>query len=192
MCAWRQVGRDLTAASIAIGLVVLTTYVASRALIPSAAPPDGAPETTSGRDPVAEVEALPESAAVIDASGFVDARLVLYYFVRSFQQESRPDGSSNDVDVKYRGSGAELTVLVRGITVGVPRTDRMTIILTLDGKTFNVHPGDCTLTFSRFEYFASHADPTRLVPSFAAELQCSDLSALRSGETLSLIAAFDY
>ncbi|HAX82294.1 MAG TPA: hypothetical protein DCY40_07000 [Actinobacteria bacterium] len=191
MGVWQRVGQDLTAALIAVGLVLLTTYGASRVLIPAAPSPDDTEQTTSGRDPVAEVEALPESAAVIDASGFVEERLVLYYFVRSFQW-SRPDGSSNDVDVKYQGSGAELTVLVRGITVGVPRTDRMTIVLTLDGKTFNAHPGDCTLIFTRFEYFASHADPTRLVPSFAAELQCSDLSALRSGETLSLIAAFDY
>jgi membrane-associated phospholipid phosphatase len=66
-------------------------------------------------------------------------------------------------------------VLVRGITVGVPRTDRMTIILTLDGKTFNAHPGD-SLSSSPA---SSTSLPSRHTTgsSFAAELQCNDLSA---------------
>jgi hypothetical protein len=81
MSVWQRVGQDLTAALIAVGLVLLTTYGASRVLISAAPSPDDTEQTTSGRDPVAELEALPGSAAVIDASGFVEARLVLYHFV---------------------------------------------------------------------------------------------------------------
>jgi hypothetical protein len=103
-----------------------------------------------------------------------------------------PDGTSNDIDVKYHGAGAELTLLVNGLTVNGPRTDRMTIVFTIAGMTFSAHSGDCTLTLTRFEYLASHVEPSRLVPSFAGTLSCSGIADIRSGDELALNGAFDY
>ncbi len=186
----RRGGRDLLAGALAIGLVISATYLAGRVFLP---PPDNtqANETTSrALDPAAEVAARPEVLAVIDASGAVEGRLLLDRTVPNAQIHSGPDGSSDDIDIKYEGAGATLRLLAPAITVGVARTDRITLIVTYEGKTFNAHPGDCVLMISRFEYLHSAGFP-RLTASFVAELTCTEIADIRSGDTLSFTAVID-
>ncbi len=182
-------GRDLLVGALAIGLVISATYLAGRVSLP---PPDNtqANETTSrALDPAAEVAARPEVLAVIDASGAVEGRLLLDRTVPNAQIQSWPDGSSDDIDIKYEGPEATLRLLARGITVGVARTDRITLILTYDGKTFNAHPGDCVLMISRFEYLRFEG---MLTASFVAELTCTEIAQLGGGsDTLSFTAVIE-
>ena len=186
----RRGGRDLLAGALAIGLVISATYLAGRVSLP---PPDNtqADETTSGElDPAAEVAARPEVLAVIDASGAVEGQLLLNRIVPNAQVQSRPDGSSDDIDIKYEGPEATLRLLAPAITIGVARTDRMTLLVTYEGKTFNAHAGDCVLMISRFEYLHSTGFP-QLTASFAAELTCTEIADMRSDDTLSFTAVID-
>ena len=187
-------GRDLLIGALAIGLVISATYLVGRvSLPPSSAPPDitqASPMTSRALDPAAEVAARPEVLAVIDASGAVEGRLLLDRAVPNAQIHSGPDGSSDDIDIKYEGAGATLRLLAPAITVGVARTDRMTLLVTYEGKTFNAHPGDCVLMVSRFEYLHS-AGFSRLTASFVAELTCTEIADIRSGDTLSFTAVID-
>jgi hypothetical protein len=192
MSSLRSASRDLLAGSMAIGLVVSATFVASRVFIP--APPSEAVDTTLVTTPdvdlAAEVAALPGPDAIIVTSGSVEGRFVLDGRL-PFWVGAGPDPASKDVDILYQGSGAQLKLLARGITVGEPVTDGFTAVFTLDGKTFFPKPGDCTLTITRFEYLQPTDGTPQLVPTFAGELTCTDLTDIRSGTTLSYTGAFD-
>jgi hypothetical protein len=192
MSSLRSAGRDLLAGSMAIGLVVSATFVASRVFIP--APPSEAVDTTLVTTPdvdlAVEVAALPGPDAIIVTSGSVEGRFVLDGRL-PFWVGAGPDPASKDVDILYQGSGAQLKLLARGITVGEPVTDGFTAVFTLDGKTFFPKPGDCTLTITRFEYLQPTDGAPQLVPTFAGELTCTDLTDIRSGTTLSYTGAFD-
>jgi hypothetical protein len=189
----RRIGRDVVAGSVAIGLVVAATYLASRAFIPSASPDttEASRETPTAADALAEVAELFGSNAVIYASGALEQRLILDGKIPSIVFGPGPDPSSYDIDIQYQGSGTQLTLAAKGITVGEPRTDRILLVLTIDGMNFNAHSGDCTLLVTHFEYSQSSDGTSRLIASFSGALACTDLSELRSDQTLSFTGAFD-
>ena len=184
----RRGGRDLLAGVLAIGLVISVTYLAGRVSLPPSDNTQSSQTTSGALDPAAEVAARPEVLAVIDASGAVEGRLLLDRIVWNAHMHSGPDGSSDDIDIKYEGPEARLRLVAREITVGVARTDRITLILTYDGKAFLAHPGDCVLMISRFEYLRFERI---LTASFAAELTCNEIADMRSDDTLSFTAVID-
>lgn len=192
MGSLRHVGKDILAGSMAVGLVVAVTFMASRVFIP--APPSEAIDTTLVTSPdmdlAAEVAALPGPDAIVVTSGSVEERLVLDGRL-PFWVGAGPDPASKDVDILYQGSGAQLKLVARGITVGETMTEGFTAVFTVDGKTFIPKPGNCTLTITRFEYLEPTDGTTQLVPTFAGELTCADLTDIRSGADLAYTGAFD-
>ena len=141
-------------------------------------------------DPVVEIANLPDPAAVMYASGAVEGRLLFDGIVPHFEWGPGQDTSSNDIDVQYRGSKIQFTLVAKGVIVGDARTDRITAVLTAEGKTFFAHAGECELRVTRFEYLEPTDGTSRLVPSFAGVMTCA-VSEVRSGEPLSYTVAFD-
>ena len=188
----RRFGRDVLAGFVTIGLVVATTVLASRAFIP-ATPTEttaASTETSVAMDPVAEVAALPDPAALIYASGAIEGRFLLGV-VPSRPFGTPPNASSNDIEIQYRGSEAQLTVGAKAITVGEARTDRITVVVVLNGQSFIAHDGDCTLLISQFEYLQPTDGTSRLIASFIGELECRELANVHGGDAVSFTAAFD-
>lgn len=187
-----RLSRDVLAGSLTIGLVVATTVLASRAFVPATvtATTPGSTEAVAAIDPVAEIADLPDPAAVMYASGAVEGRLLFDGIVRHFDWGPGQDTSSNDIDVQYRGSEIQFTLVAKGVIIGEPRTDRITAVLTAQGMTFFTHDGDCELLVTRFEYLEPTDGTSRLVPSFAGAMTCT-VSEVRSGEALSYTVAFD-
>ncbi|MBI5157166.1 MAG: hypothetical protein HZA58_04040 [Acidimicrobiia bacterium] len=186
-----RLGRDVLAGSITIGLVVAATVLASWAFVPETVTDTttGSTEASAAIDPVAEIAALPDPAALMYASGAVEGRLLFDGIVPHFEWGPQ-DTSSNDIDVQYRGSGIKLTLVAKGVIIGERRTDRVTAVLTVQGMTFFAHDGECELLVARFEYLEPTDGTSRLVPSFAGMMTCA-VSEVRSGDALSYTVAFD-
>lgn len=187
--------RQLVAATTALALVASVTYIVGRAVMPhlAFALDDIAADITTTMppfDPQKAIDDLFDPAAAVDISGAVDAQLVLDQLIlRGSDFTNRPDPSSYDIDANYQGgSGSTLRLKVSGVTIGEPRTQSMTVILTTSGQTFSAQPGDCTLLVHRFEYVP--APPDRLAPTFAGELECT-VAELRSGAIATFVIAFD-
>ncbi|MEX1208961.1 MAG: hypothetical protein WEE36_10250 [Acidimicrobiia bacterium] len=182
--------RQLLAGSGALALVASATFVLGRVTMSEFTSVIHDVSTTAPTfDPQGVIDALPTPAAAVVITGAVDAQLVLDHLIWQSTVTNRPDASSYDIDVSYQGgSGSALRLKVSGITIGEPRTQSITAILTTSGQTFSAQPGDCTLLVHRFEYVP--APPDRLEPTFAGELSCTT-AELRSQDLATFIAAFD-
>ncbi|HSM01508.1 MAG TPA: hypothetical protein VK960_03565 [Acidimicrobiia bacterium] len=209
--------RDDMGVAALIGLVLAVfglVYVVGRASIPTfPSVAEGILATSSTEASLAGVrdaglvEALHRERlssgfpAVMDVMGAVDARLAFPHadaptVWRPLQGE-RPDladGIPIDVDVRYATSDITFRLLAGAAEPGVLQTDRMTVVLTMGGRSFVAGTGDCSLELSRSGYapFIRPGVVEVVVPYFDGEIRCVDVAEIRSGDTISFTAAFGY
>lgn len=213
-------GDDRGAETIAFVAMVLSLfgliYVVGRASIPtfrsaaeeilaeasatSEAPPPDAAEAVLLDD--LRRQRLSESVpAVIDVMGAVDARYALeqahaptVWIPLQGDPPEPGEGFPIDVDVRFSTADTTLTVVAGEAEAGVARTDRMTVVLTTGGRSFVADAGECALELGRSGY-ASLLNPwvgEIIVPFFDGQIRCADVADIRSGETVSFAAVFDY
>jgi len=186
---------------ITFSLILAATFVTGRVFLPSTESALGditgtLVTTTTQLDPRRTLDDLPYPAAAVVISGAIEDRLILDRVVREATIGRGPDPSSNDIEIRYTDGGSTLTLIVRGVTIGVAHTEPFTVILTTAGQTFSAHPGDCNLLIDRFEYTSLPPTPplttSRLVATFAGQLTCTNVLELRTRAAASFFAAFDY
>ena len=99
-----------------------------------------------------------------------------------------------DVQVRFLADDATLTVVADRAEAGVLRSDRLTVILTTDGRTFASHPGQCSLELTTAGY-AGETNPwvgLIIVPYYTGQVRCTRVGDLRSADTVSFVAVFSY
>jgi len=188
--------RQLLAGVAMLLLVASVTYVLGRALMPAftSAIADRAasiPTTAPVFDPKEVIDEIPIPAAAVVITGAVEDQFVLDR--ANFFTDPVRDPSSKDIDIRYEGGASTLLLRATDVTVGEPRTESMTVILTTSGLTFAAQPGDCVLLVHRFEYVSvpsSPPQPPALAPTFAGELECT-VAELRSKAIATFVIAFD-
>jgi hypothetical protein len=62
-----------------------------------------------------------------------------------------------DLDVRYAGGGVTLAIKADQMEEGQARSEGLTIVLNMGRRSFNAHPGECTLELTRS---GSVLDPT--------------------------------
>jgi hypothetical protein len=205
---WR---RDLLFGLVAFLVVFATIYTVGRAAMPVfrsalgeievAGAGDGGGGEVSVVALRAELAPLERPVALLQASGAIEGRFVLdrgesAASTGGFFFPSDLEGSGEgaiDVSVRFTGAGAALTLVADQMPINQPRTDRLTIVLTSDGQTFNAARGACTLELID----AGYSTVTRpwgqvSIPHFAGHLACNDVSELRNGTLVSFVVVFDY
>jgi len=203
----------MTLVGVAVAIFGLV-YAVGRASMPtfrSTAERILASSTTEAPAPGTESAALIEALnrerlshgvpAVVDVMGAVEAR---YAFGRAdappvwipLQGEAPEpgDGFPIDVHVRFIAAEATLTLVAEMAEAGVLRTDGMTVVLSADGRSYVADAGDCALELARSGYASviNQWVGEVIVPYFAGQLVCSDVSEIRSGESISFAAVFDY
>jgi hypothetical protein len=104
------------------------------------------------------------------------------------------EGFPVDVHVRFLAADATLTVVADQAEAGVARSDRLTVILTTEGRTFASRSGQCSLELTS----AGHAGQTNpwvgliIVPYYSGQVRCTDVGDLRTGDTISFVAVFTY
>jgi len=200
--------RDLLVAVFAGWLVFSTVYVFGRlflagvgerlAEVPVAAADEVAAPAPSVDGLRADLASTEQPAALIEARGAIDGRLVLdrgqsnvALFGNPFGVD--PDEPALDLDVRFSGRDATLRIVAEGITVGETRTGRMTVVIAAGPQTFNARPGMCALEMSEIDYVTISRPWGQVVlPSFSGQLVCIDVPELRSGENASFTVVFAY
>lgn len=221
--AFRRFGRDVVVGLIGFGVVFSLVYATGKAFEPpepqaALAQPNVAYDIDlaeeAGSDPTlledlgAELVALEEpSAAIVDISGAIEERLVLQSadlgLFSSETGEPNPDPESPlDLNIKYSGGQAALSLILRDTSVGVPQTDNMDVILSVGPKSWFAHAGDCTLELLDMDWIVMSVPMPALVgggpvverlsPAFAGVVSCKDVTEVRSGEIASFSAVFTF
>lgn len=227
--ALRRFGRDVVVGLIGFGVVFSLVYATGKAFEPpepqaALAQPNVAYSIDltkeAGSDPTlledlgAELVALEEpSAAIVDISGAIEERLVLQSadlgrfgsetLFDSETGEPNPDTEGPlDLNIKYSGGQAALSLILREATVGVPQTDNMDVILSVGPKSWFAHAGDCTLELLDMDWIVMSVPMPALVggspvvervfPAFAGVVSCKDVTEVRSGEIASFSAVFTF
>jgi hypothetical protein len=204
-------GTDLLVGLVGFWLVFSTSYAVGRAAMPSfrsalddiefANPGSEGAGQVSILAMRAELAPLERPAALLEASGGVDGRFVLdhgesaastggFFFPSDIAGDSE---GAIDVSVRFSGPGAALTLVADQMPINQPRNDRLTIVLTSDGQTFNAARGACTLELIESGYSTLTRPWGQVsIPHFAGHLACNDVSELRSGTLVSFVVVFDY
>lgn len=202
-----RVGRDVLAAAVTFALVLSVVYTAGRvALVPMShwellALAEGVESDPGLSGFFGELDSVAAPAAVIEISGSVEGRFVLDHADVELQFESLrsedPDYGPNMpvvLDARYSASGVMLTLIADQVDAGQPRTEGMTIAVSVDGRSFNARPGDCTLELSTSGYDPekSHSGFMMFWPVFRGHVICIDVPDLRGGEPISFTAVFGH
>jgi hypothetical protein len=217
----RSRGGDLLAALITFSLVFGVTYIAGRAFMPSfrsgiaglvaeaangARPPSEAAPDSADSDSILLADLRVDltslgAPAVIDVAGAIDGRYVLEHadapvvWVPLRGEAPEPgEGFPIDVDIRFSAADTTLTVVADQAEAGVPRSERLTVVLTTAGRSFVAHPGECSLELLRSGY-STQSNPyvgEIIVAFFTGQVLCRDVGDIRSGETVSFTAVFDY
>jgi hypothetical protein len=146
----------------------------------------------------ADLAPFERPVALLQASGAVDGRVLLdrgetqggFFLPEDFEEGNVVP---IDVNVRFSGSGAVLTLIADQMPVDEPRSEGMTVVLTSDGQTFTAARGACTLELIDSGYtILSRPWGQMLTPHFAGHLACGEVSELRSGVLVSFVAVFDY
>jgi hypothetical protein len=202
---WR---RDLLFGLVAFLVVFATVYIVGRAAMPVfrsalgdielADAGDGGAGEVSVVALRADLAPFERPVALLQASGAVDGRVLLGHGEAQggfFLPDDFEEGSvvPVDVNVRFSGSGAVLTLIADQMPVDEPRSEGMTVVLTSGGQTFNAARGACTLELIDSGYsILSRPWGQVLTPHFAGHLACGEVSELRSGNLVSFVAVFDY
>jgi hypothetical protein len=216
----RNRGGDLLAAVVAFLLVFSVTYIAGRASMPSfrssiaelmAEAQRQRPSSETTPDAVesdstlltelrVELTAL-RAPAVMELVGAIDGRYVLEHAdapvvwvpLRGAPPEPG-EGFPIDIDIRFSAADTTLTLVANQAEAGVPRSEGLTVVLTTAGRSFVAHPGECSLELHRSGY-ATQSNPyvgEIIVAFFTGQVLCRDVGDIRSGETVSFTAVFDY
>ena len=200
--------RDLLVAVIGFGVVFALVYAMGTAFLPASERAGLVAQSADSEhallDELMASLADRADAAVIEVAGEVSVRSVLSTAESPFlwvpqdtpPEEHRPGGPV-DVDVRYTGGGLTLAIQADRMVEGLARTEGWTILLTMDGHSFNAHAGECTVELTRS---GSVLDPTPTGaaglllawPYFVGHVTCREISDIRSPGTVSFTAAFNY
>lgn len=223
----RPLGRDALMGLIGFGVFFTLVYAAGMALVPpkpgaALAQPDVAVgiDLTEGpgsdpnllEDLGAELAALEQpSAAIVSVSGVVEERLVLESAELGIYNwptlpdtgELNPDAEGpHDLNIKYSGGQAVLSLILRDTWVGEPQTDNMDVILSLGPKSWFTHAGDCTLELVDADWIVTSVvvpgwpggGPVGeiITPAFTGVVSCHHVAEVRSGDIASFSAVFSF
>jgi hypothetical protein len=201
----RRVARDVSAASLAFLVVFAVAYVVGRAAMPGLpfAPGDlsleGAGDSgTSIASLRADLVALDSSGAVVATSGAVEAKLTLDRAESQVpwnwaDEVADLDEITLDLHLRLTGSDGTLTIKTDQIGRDEPRTDRMTVVFTTGGMTFNPRSGMCSLELRDVGYTTEQRPWGEIsLPRFDGQLVCTDVPELRSGDAVTFWAVFAY
>ena len=200
--------RDLLVALMGFGVVFALVYVMGRAFLPSSDLTESVAQSADTEhvllDELRADLADRVDTAVIEVSGAMAGRSVLSHADSPFlwvpqgtpPEEHRPGGPV-DLDVRYAGGGVTLAIKADQMEEGQARSERLTIVLNMGRRSFNAHPGECTLELTRS---GSVLDPTPTGavglllawPYFAGHMTCREIADIRSGDTVSFTAVFTY
>jgi hypothetical protein len=207
-------GDDLLAALVAFLVVFGVIYAVGRASIPtfqSTLEKMAAGTTATGAEQADSHAALLDALrverlalgvpALIEVEGEVEGRFALgsahappVWIPLQGDPPEPGQGFPVDVQVRFLAANATLTVVADQAEAGVLRSDRLTVILTTDGRTFASYPGQCSLELTT----AGHAGETNpwvgliIVPYYTGQVRCTDVGDLRSDDTVSFVAVFSY
>ena len=200
----RRLLRDVAAAAVAFAVVFAVGYLGGRAAMPTfrATVSDlpletgdvpGEASITSLRADLAAAE-LP--AAVLAATGVIEEQVLLdrgESLVGGLLLPSEDEPEALDLNARFTGGGASLTIKADQIGREETRTEGMTIVLTIDGMTFNPRAGMCALELREFG-FATVQRPwgQASLPWYGGSITCTDVPELRSDEMVSFVAVFEY
>lgn len=206
--AARRVAGDVLAAFVAFLIVFAVAYVVGRAAMPVFRLALGDIELVSAGDGGAgevsvvalraDLAPFERPVALLQASGAVEGRVLLdrgeargeNRFPGDLQEGSE---ALIDVNVRFSGPDAVLTLIADQMPVGEPRSEGMTVVLTVGVQTFNAPRGACTLELIESGYrILSRPWGQLLTPYFAGHLACGEVAELRSGTPVSFVAVFDY
>ena len=194
---------DLRVAVIGFGVVFAVVYAMGRVFLPSIGATIAHLDLPADDSPVLDLRlhlaTLHPPAAVLDATGALEGRFALdrTVFVSPF---GRPERIVNigidvpvDIDVKFSGGGVVLTLVAEQVAVGEPRLDRMTVVLTVEERTFSAKPGNCAIDLSKSGVLTRNTGLGRAIsPSYSGQVTCSDVAELRTGTLISFTAVFEY
>ncbi|HSM02612.1 MAG TPA: hypothetical protein VK960_09285 [Acidimicrobiia bacterium] len=215
----RRVIRDVVAAAAAFMIVFAVAYVSGRASIPveieAAADAAAIGEVPTGgsavmgddafSDPAeasleslqAQLAAMDPPAALLAATGAVEGRLVLDGG-ESVSSNFLPVGDHDDeelamdVNARFSGTDATFTVVADALQIGKPKTESVSVVLSIQGLMFFSQAGMCTVELLDLGYTLEQSIYGRLsVPYFEGHLACDGVPELRSGEPLSFTAVFE-
>lgn len=202
--AGRRLGKDLGVVVIAFWLVFSAAFLVGRASMPSTSllsTAVGGSESPLLGELRTDLAALGRSAAAIEVTGAIAGRWVLdnpnvpYEFV-PLGAEADPyrPGTPIDLDVRYESDGVTLAMVIRQLGPGIVRTEAMTILVAVEGRSFNAHAGDCTVEPTRSGYLPEQTPSGFALywPYFAGHATCTAIADIRSGETISFTAVFEY
>jgi hypothetical protein len=198
--------RDLLVALMGFGVVFALVYVTGRALLPSSDLAELVAQSADTEhvlldDLRADLSALGRSAAVIEVSGAVAGRSVLdnanvpYVFERlGAEADPYGPGMPIDLDVRYSSRGVTLAMIIPQVEPGVVRIEGMTIVFTVEGRSFNARAGDCMVELTRSGYLLGETASSFVLawPYFAGQVTCEEVRELRSDDTVSFTAVFHY
>ncbi|HSM02611.1 MAG TPA: hypothetical protein VK960_09280 [Acidimicrobiia bacterium] len=213
----RRALRDAGVAIIGFALILGISYTLGRAyvpafpqalgdaaLIPSTTVVEGEDEPLTIEEMHAEVAADGYPAvAFLQSQGVLEGRFQLNLEdYREWQDEGVEEGSTLDLDMRYY-SGFDpdqpsFTITARGIEVGEIRTDRYTVVVSWEAKTFLAQPGQCAIELLDLRFttlpppFGAASSEDRTMPVFLGQAVCEDVNELRTDERISFMVVFDY
>jgi len=201
----RRVARDVSAAFLAFLVVFAVAYVVGRASMPGLPfalgdlPLEDAEDSgTSIASLRADLVALESSGAVVATTGAVEAKLTLDRAESQVpwnwaDEVADLDEITLDLHLRLTGSDGTLTIKTDQIGRGEPRTDRMTVVFTTGGMTFNPRSGMCSLELRDVGYTTERRPWGEIsLPWFDGQLVCTDVPELRSGDVVTFTAVFAY
>lgn len=199
--------KDLLVALVGFWLVFSTSYAVGRAAMPAFRSSLG--DVTFANDEEAgllaalsaELASVAVPAAVIEISGSVEGRFVLDHAYVPFAFESLrsegPDYGPNmpvDLDARYSARGMTLVLVADQVAAGTPRTEAITVAVSVDGRSFSSRPGHCTLELATSGYDTERSASGFFIywQVFAGHVICTDVADIRGGEPISFTAVFDH
>ncbi|HSM02613.1 MAG TPA: hypothetical protein VK960_09290 [Acidimicrobiia bacterium] len=200
----RRLLRDVGAATVAFVIVFAAGYLGGRAAMPAfrAAVGDVPLEADAGTGEVsivslrADLAAAELPAAVLASTGVVEAQMLLdrgESLVSGLFLPSEDEPEAIDLNTRFTGGDASLTIKADQMAREEARTEGMTIVLTANGMTFNPRAGMCTLELRDFGFTTVQRPWGQAsLPWYGGSLTCRDVPELRSGEPLSFTAVFEY
>jgi len=212
----RRAAGDVGVALIGFVVMLGVSYTLGRAIVPAYPQALGdidlSPTTVEADDdrPLTLEEMLTDVAeddvptmAFLQSEGALVGRFHLNLEdYREWQDEGVEEGPSLDLDMKYYsgfdGEEPSFTITARGLEIGVPRTERYTVIVSSGARTFLAKPGQCTIELLRLDFttlppaFGSSSSDDRTMPVFLGQAACEDVPELRGDGTISFTVVFDY
>ncbi|MEX2419417.1 MAG: hypothetical protein WD652_03470, partial [Acidimicrobiia bacterium] len=188
-------------------LVFAVGYTTGRALVPTFGPRLEAVVADFGSEPgllaglSAELDSVAVPAAIIEISGSVEGRFVLDVADVPLAFESLgsegPDYGPNmpvDLDARYSARGVTLALVADQVAAGMPRTEAITVAVSVDGRSFSARPGDCTLELATSGYDPEKSGSGFFIywQVFTGHVICTDIADIRGGEPISFTAVFDH